>query len=211
MTTETATTFFALLTLGALAVALVGAALAGAHALHPAGARAADWVRSAVAPSALSVAAVVAVTAMLGSLYYSEVAGFTPCTLCWYQRAAMYPLALLLTLAAVRGDVAVRGYAVPLAGVGALLSVYHYQLEWFPAQASVACTTDAPCTLVWFRAFGFVSLPFMALAGFAAVITLLLAGRRDAPDAGASAQTGTDSDSSRRPGRSSPGPSGTTT
>jgi disulfide bond formation protein DsbB len=124
-----------------------------------------------------------AALAMLGSLYYSELAHYQPCTLCWYQRIAMYPLVLILGIAAWRRDLAVRVYAIPLAAVGAVIAAYHYLLEWFPAIDTGACTVGIPCTQVWFRQFGFVSLPLLALIAFLLVISFLLLARRDAqPD-----------------------------
>ena len=39
----------------------------------------------------LLFAFVVVATATLGSLFYSEIAGFEPCKLCWFQRIFMYP------------------------------------------------------------------------------------------------------------------------
>src|SRR3972149_9230839 len=45
---------------------------------------------------------IVALTATSGILYFSEVAGFTPCILCWYQRIFMYPLVLVLGAALVK-------------------------------------------------------------------------------------------------------------
>ena len=67
----------------------------------------------------LWIAATVALTATLGSLYFSEVAHYVPCRLCWFQRIAMYPLAVVLVIAAVRRDRAVRWYAGPLAAARA--------------------------------------------------------------------------------------------
>ena len=74
---------------------------------------------SALGPLALWLAFLVALTAFSGSLYFSEVAHFTPCALCWYQRIAMYPMEVILGIAAVRGDPGVARYAVPLADIGA--------------------------------------------------------------------------------------------
>jgi disulfide bond formation protein DsbB len=131
-------------------------------------------VRRRLSPLALTGAWGVATLAMAGSLYFSEVAHFPPCTLCWYQRIAMYPLVLILGIAAVRRDAAIRLYAIPLALVGAAISSYHYLLEWFPEIDTGACVVGIPCTTVWFREFGFVSLPFLALVAFLLVVTLLL-------------------------------------
>jgi disulfide bond formation protein DsbB len=129
----------------------------------------------AVHDIALVLAALVAGTAMAGSLWFSESAGFTPCKLCWYQRIAMFSLAVVLLVAAIRRDRGIRPYAVTLAGVGLLISSYHYLVEWHPQlEASDTCDVTVPCTVPWFREFGFVSLSFMALCGFAAILALLL-------------------------------------
>jgi disulfide bond formation protein DsbB len=131
---------------------------------------------------AIVAAWVPAVLAMAGSLYYSEIAHYQPCTLCWYQRIAMYPLVLILGIAAWRRDLGVRIYAIPLAAVGAVISAYHYLLEWFPALDTGACTVGIPCTQVWFRQFGFVSMPLLALIAFLLVIAFLAAAIRNDED-----------------------------
>lgn len=170
MSTETAEVFFALMAL----VAAVGAvAIVAGGLLASRSALAATVVDTFTGP-ALPLAAVVAVTCMAGSLYFSEVAHFVPCTLCWYQRIAMYPLAVILTIAAVRHDRSIRVYVVPLAGIGAAISLYHYIVEWFPEAETGVCSTTIPCSVQWFDpVFGFVSLPFMALCGFVLIISLV--------------------------------------
>ena len=96
-------TFFALMLIGA-AVAVVAAQF------RP------TW-RAAMSESAPVLAAAVAASATAGSLYFSEVADFVPCQLCWYQRIAMYPLAVILPLALWRRDRAVGQYALVLGGI----------------------------------------------------------------------------------------------
>ena len=134
--------FYALLAIAAnvFVIVVVGLALAGRGSSSAQG-----WLagmRSAVGPSALAGAFVVAVLATAGSLYFSEVAQFKPCRLCWYQRIAMYPLVVILGIAAWRGDPGVRRYAAPLAAIGAVISTYHYLLEWFPALDSGVVLRD---------------------------------------------------------------------
>lgn len=130
-------------------------------------------IRASFEGYGLWLAWLMAVVAMLGSLYYSQIAHFPPCEYCWYQRIAMYPLALILGIAAFRGDAAIRRYALPLATIGGLISTYHYTIQQFPNLSSGVCNTAIPCTaaLVW--KFDFVSIPFMALVSFAAIITVL--------------------------------------
>lgn len=134
-------------------------------------------LRGVVRPAALWLAFLVAATATAGSLYFSEVAGFVPCALCWYQRIAMYPLAVVVGIAAVRGDAGVARYAVPVAAIGALLSIWHIGVERIPGLPSGSCSLDVPCSAITVEVLGFVTIPTMALAGFAAIITLLLLAR----------------------------------
>ncbi|MFM7225116.1 MAG: disulfide bond formation protein B [Actinomycetota bacterium] len=166
MSADTVTTFFALLALASLGFVL---ATAGARLLRR---RGPWWDRlvATVGPSGLVLAAFVAVVATLGSLYLSEVANFPPCRMCWYQRTAMYPLAVILVLAAIRRDVAVVRYARLLAVIGAAISGYHVLLERFPALETGACEVDNPCSIVWVRHLGVFTIPFMAGSGFLAII-----------------------------------------
>lgn len=115
----------------------------------------------------------VAAVMMAGSLYLSEVANFPPCRLCWYQRIAAYPLVPILSLAWARRDVRIRPYVLLLAGTGAVISSYHVLLERFPSLETGACELDNPCTVRWVERFGFLTIPVMALIGFAAIIVLV--------------------------------------
>jgi disulfide bond formation protein DsbB len=166
-----AAVFFALLALTALA-GTVGLLVLQALARTDPESQAAAALDD-LAPVALPLAAVVAATSMFGSLWFSEVLHFVPCELCWYQRIAMYPLVPMLGIAAFRRDLAIRPYAWVLAGIGAPIAAYHYLIEWMPNLEVTACSTEVPCTAVWVRELGFVSIPFMALSGFLAIIVLL--------------------------------------
>ena len=140
--------------------------------------------RLALAPVALPLAAAVALTCTLGSLYLSEVAKYPPCILCWYQRIAMYPLVVILTVASLRRDRTVWWYVVPQALIGLGISIYHYLIERFPDSVSFSCSSDVPCSTVWVWKFHFLSIPAMAGLGFALIITLRAAGRLLRPDRG---------------------------
>lgn len=134
---------------------------------------AAGWLADQLRPAALWLAWLVAATCMVGSLYFSEVQNFTPCKMCWFQRICMYPLAIILLIAAIRRDRGVRPYAITLAAIGIVISLYHYLIEWHPQWEAGSCDLAAPCSVPWFRSFGFVSLSFMAACGFAAILALL--------------------------------------
>src|SRR6478672_5953109 len=85
----------------------------------------------------------VATLATIGSLFFSEIATFTPCTLCWYQRVAMYPLVVILGVATFRRRPSITGAAV-LVTIGAIIAAYHVALEWIPSLPSAACAATAP-------------------------------------------------------------------
>ncbi len=173
MSVETVSIFFALLTVAAMAgVAGVVIVLIMAR-WSPSVARFRDAAIEAVSPAALWLGSLIAVVSMAGSLYYSEVAEFAPCDLCWYQRIAMYPLAIILGIAAFRKDTGIRVYTYPLAVIGAALAVYQYVLQLNPSLESGFCGVDASCTERYIWQFGFISFPFMSLVGFAMIITLL--------------------------------------
>ena len=123
-----------------------------------------------IGPSALWLAWGVALVCTLGSLYFSEVAHFVPCKLCWYQRICMYPLVVMLGVAAWRQRIEIARATLPLVAIGAAISTYHYLLERFPSMESAAsCDPSAPCTLVWVWRFHYLSIPAMALSGFALI------------------------------------------
>ncbi len=140
-----------------------------------------EWLEllwSDLGRASLGLALVVSVTAMAGSLYYSEHMGYVPCKLCWYQRICMYSLAVILTVATIRRDRGVRFYAVPLAGIGAVVAAYHSWVQAYPPDGGTSfCTTDASCTARYVWEFGFVSLPFMALCGFLFVLAMMFVAR----------------------------------
>jgi disulfide bond formation protein DsbB len=130
-------------------------------------------LRSAIGPYAVAMAAIVAATAMAGSLYFSEVGHLEPCVLCWYQRIAMYALAVILAVAAVRRDVGVRPYVVALAGIGGLISAYHILVQRLPGLPSGSCSLTAPCSAIQVEVFGVITIPVLALIGFVSVLTLM--------------------------------------
>jgi disulfide bond formation protein DsbB len=173
-------TFFAILSLACWAGTAAALLLWAMSRFKPRGEARAFFAD--VARLALWLAWLVALVTTLGSLYFSEVAHYTPCNLCWYQRIAIYPLAIALLVAALRRDRQIAWYVVPVAAIGALFAAYQTQLQAFPAQHSAFCTLTEPCTVRYVWKFGFVSLPFMALSAFVFVITMTVIAARFEPD-----------------------------
>ncbi len=165
--------FFALLTLAALAATLGMAGLAITSRFWGTADRLHIMLWDLIGDWALWLAWAVAATSLLGSLYYSEIVGYPPCSLCWYQRIAMYPLVVILAIAAWRRFRAIRVYALPLVVIGALFALYQYVLGYFPDSEVLGCSIDVSCTERYVWEFGFIDFPFMALVGFGFVGCLL--------------------------------------
>ena len=155
--------------LGVLLLLVGVAALAGVRAPLCA-------LRRAVEGYELWLAFVVAAIATGGSLFFSEIAHFVPCELCWYQRICMYPLSITTLLAALFDDPRAARYLLPLPVVGAGISVYHLLVENRVVGESLTCRISAPggCTVKWINEFGYVTIPTLALTAFALVFAFLL-------------------------------------
>ena len=54
---------------------------------------------------------------------------FEPCVLCWYQRIFMYPFVLWLGIAVAKKDYRIASYSLPIATIGACISLYHYAIQ----------------------------------------------------------------------------------
>ncbi|MCB0060567.1 MAG: disulfide bond formation protein B, partial [Caldilineaceae bacterium] len=122
-----------------------------------------DWLEE----GSLYVALLAAWIAMLGSLYFSEVRGYIPCTFCWYQRILMYPLTAIIAVGLLRRDRHLPLLILPLSVLGIGFSGYHYLLQKTDLFTDLAtCQVGVPCSGVWINWFGFVTIPFLALTAF---------------------------------------------
>ncbi len=173
MTVATVETFYAVLAIVAISLVAVTLFVQGLALLSIDGRMARDRIGAMVAPNAMVLAAVVAGLAMAGSLFFSQVAHFEPCVLCWYQRIAMYPLVVILGFAAWRHARRAVAIARVFAVVGACLSTYHVALERLPGLDTGSCGTGPACTVIWFQIYGFVTIPFLALSAFLLILALL--------------------------------------
>lgn len=117
----------------------------------------------------------IAMLSTLASLFFSEIMGLIPCELCWYQRIFMFPLAVILLLGLHPLDIRVVRYALPIATVGLLFTIYHCLLYYGliseslqPCRQGISCTDDSMVL------FGFLPIPLLSLVAFMAIIVLLL-------------------------------------
>jgi disulfide bond formation protein DsbB len=125
--------------------------------------------------NALYSAFAVSLIAMLGSLYFSEIANFPPCVLCWYQRICMYPLVAILGFAIYKRSRDLVLPAFVLASVGWLIGLYHNLLyyEILP-EAAAPCLAGVSCTTKFIEWGGFITIPLLSWLGFTAVLIALI-------------------------------------
>lgn len=123
----------------------------------------------------LFTAWIIALSSTLGAVFIGEVMGQTPCVLCWYQRAFMFPLAIVLAVACFRAEISGWAYALPLAVIGWLVAAYHLLLytgaiseEVTPCSAGPSCS-DASMTIL-----GSIPIPMLSMGAFTAIVLLLL-------------------------------------
>jgi disulfide bond formation protein DsbB len=119
---------------------------------------------------------VVAAIATGGSLFFSEIANFIPCELCWYQRICMYPLSFLLLVLALRGDNRFARYLIVFPVFGAGVSIYHILIENGAIHEPPACIIGGAigCSTKWINEFGYMTIPTLALTAFLLLIGFLV-------------------------------------
>ncbi len=128
-----------------------------------------------------TTAAVVALVSMAGSLFFSEIAKFPPCELCWFQRILMYPQVLLLALGSSRKDKSIPLYALILSIIGLVIAVYHYSIQ-LGANPLAPCSTSSfagvSCSAKQTMMFGYITIPVMAATAFLLIIEGMVVARR---------------------------------
>ena len=107
-----------------------------------------------------------------GSLFYSNIVGYDPCILCWWQRIFIYPQAIIFFVAMMIKDKKVFSYIVPMAIIVLLISLYHSYLQ-MGGTSVIPCDAVGPsCSKVYVMAYGYITIPFMAVTISAYVLLL---------------------------------------
>lgn len=115
--------------------------------------------------------------AAASSLYYSEVLGYLPCKLCWYQRIFLYPQILILTMGLINKDKQVINYSIMLSIIGAFVALDHYILQ-FSSISFIPCSSEiVSCSKRYVFEYGYITFPLMSLSAFALIILFGLIGR----------------------------------
>lgn len=125
--------------------------------------------------SALLIAWLIALASSLGALFIGEIMGQAPCSLCWFQRTFMFPLAIILGLATYRSDRSVLPYALALAAVGGAIALYHFLLyAGVITEAIQPCGAGPSCSDAAMTVLGSVPIPLLSLVAFAAISLFLI-------------------------------------
>lgn len=135
-----------------------------------------DFIVEFIKKNALVFAFFISLSATIGSLLYSEVIGFEPCKLCWYQRVFMYPQVFLLGLAFWRRDYGILFYSMILSAIGAIIAAYHYllQLGVVPSLSCSAIGYSVACSQRFVLQLGYITIPMMAFTAFLVIFLLMM-------------------------------------
>ncbi|HEY5580176.1 MAG TPA: disulfide bond formation protein B [Rhodoferax sp.] len=117
----------------------------------------------------------IAAIATLGALFMSDIMGFAPCVLCWYQRIFMFPLVFVLAAGLFPFDPRVMRYALPLASVGLLVAGFHLLLVAGVIPESLTpCRQGILCSTVQVEWLSFVTIPLLSFFAFLVINALLI-------------------------------------
>lgn len=115
------------------------------------------------------------IVALVGSLIMSEVWRFAPCTLCWYQRYLMYPLAVIIAVGIIKRSPYLPLIVLPLSITGFIVAVYHNLLYWnIISQPTGLCQAGASCTARYFEWWGFITIPLLSAVAFGFIILCMI-------------------------------------
>ena len=131
------------------------------------------WVFDFVHTHVVALLLTFSLSAVLGSLAYSNIIGFPPCELCWFQRIFMYPQALIAFIALLKKDASVVVYSFALSVFGIVVAFYHSMVHWGFMGGLLGCTAiGGECGKVYVLEYRYITIPFMALSIFVYLIAI---------------------------------------
>jgi disulfide bond formation protein DsbB len=129
----------------------------------------------------LELGFVVSASGIVLSLFYSEIADFPPCVLCWWQRIFLYPQAVLFAVALYYRRKGMEALKV-VTTTSITLSVVGFCISFFQNFASIfnpglldVCSAQGgvSCSIIFFEKFGYITIPFMAMTSFALLLVIM--------------------------------------
>ena len=129
---------------------------------------------------ALIISWLIALAALLTTLYLSDIAMWPVCHLCWYQRICLYPQVIILAMAAFKDDRSIFRYTLALSGIGLIFAIYQYLMQLFPItfEGITLCGAGPSCSTLNMNWLGFITLPLISVIGFLLLIAVQAIGRQ---------------------------------
>ena len=124
---------------------------------------------------AIWLAGLAVLVAVGGSLFYSEIMGFEPCVLCWWQRVFLYPLVIIFGISIWKKINTAFLYAIPLLIMSTLVSAYQSYANLGGASILPCTAAGGACSKVYVMAFGYITIPVMSLTISLFIIMLVWA------------------------------------
>ncbi len=129
----------------------------------------------------LHIGFLIGLSAVVVSLFYSEIIGYPPCELCWIQRIFLYPQAILFGLGLYKKDKTIIDYSLIFAILGLITSLYHLYIE-NGGSSNISCaipkiainTNQISCTIRYVYEFGYITIPVMSLTLSLFIIMIIL-------------------------------------
>jgi disulfide bond formation protein DsbB len=122
---------------------------------------------------------VISLVVLFASLLYSNVVGFAPCELCWWQRVFFFPQVILFGIAFYNEKISkvqdemVFLYSLVLSFIGAMVALFQYYGQMFNTAILNTCAVEGvSCAKVFFISFGYITMPMMSLTAYLVLILL---------------------------------------
>lgn len=117
----------------------------------------------------------IALFATISTLFASEILNWPVCPLCWYQRICIYPLTILLGIAAYKNEKVIIPYALPFPVIGFLFAVYQYLEQMIPGFSPIDfCKQGVACSAIHLKLLGFITVPLLSAVGCVVMFVLIL-------------------------------------
>lgn len=123
------------------------------------------------------ILAVVFSGAAIGSFIYQYGFGYEPCLLCWYQRIAIIPTAILAWTTNIRKNTLLQRQVLILSILGLAVALFHIYIDISPTAADV-CGAGPSCLVRYVYEFGYITIPVMSATTLAAGVLLALLAKR---------------------------------
>ncbi len=135
-------------------------------------------ISSIVGKYILWIGLVLSGAAIVSSLVYSDVIGYPPCLLCWWTRIFFYPQVALFAVALIKKEKKILDYSLVLTSIGLLISTYHYIIESVGYSPLPCSANGVSCLTRYVYEYGFITIPFMGLVGFALLLLSLVIAKK---------------------------------